>query len=30
MTRGKPLTALDKNIIVKDTAKDINQEAVAR
>ena len=30
MTCGKPLTAVEKNIIVKDLAKGIIQEAVTR
>ena len=30
MTRGKPLTAVKKNIIVEDIAKGITEEAVAR
>lgn len=30
ITRGKPLTEVDENIIVKDIAEGIIQEAVAR
>ena len=30
MTRGKTLAAVEKNIIVKDTAKGITQEGVAK
>ena len=30
MTPGKPLISVEKNIIVKDIAKGITQEAVAR